>query len=136
MLFRSGLPSGSNLWLYTADFGFYSGSNYESFIRWSGTDTRWTDFYSDHAAWDYVGSSTTYKSRCVYYPIDTSYTLPTTCNDGAATCYTVTYGTVTQPGKIAIDRFDRGAAQLMLLTRFFGSPMRPTHCVWPTKNRL
>ena len=110
-LILGGLTGGSAAWLQTADHSSSGGTPLHGVIQWTGTNQRWAGYYSDQSSCIWSNSFTLYPYRCVYYPIDTSYSGPSACNGGATACFTVTYGTgLSQPGKVWIDPFDRSPA--------------------------
>ena len=116
-LISQGMPNGSGSYLWTAD-EVGDATNTASTVdflaevlTWTGLDRRfsfaWTMGAADQTAtwdWKYM----THPFRCIYYPIDTSYTAPTNCYAG---CFEVAL-----PGTPAatmwFDSQDRAAATL------------------------
>jgi hypothetical protein len=100
-LIDAGLPGGSNSPLWTADATSY---RYNEIISWTATKPAFAAVYPGEAAWSDRGA-TTRLSRCVYLPVDASYTAPaaTACNGG---CFSIATGPVTTWS----DTFDRSPA--------------------------
>jgi hypothetical protein len=68
-LVREGLGNGTNAWLFTSDQRGYNGTNFlVGLVRWSGTQTGFTDLYSTYSSWSYKSNSSTYERpyRCVW----------------------------------------------------------------------
>ena len=69
-LIRSGLPNGTNAWVFTSDQEGYNGTNFlVGLVRWTGTGTTaFLDTYSTYASWGYKSASTSYKRvyRCMW----------------------------------------------------------------------
>lgn len=61
---RHGLPNGSNTWLLTSDIGHGGSSTNVMVIRWTGTDTGFTDQYSTYSTWTGLNSVSPY--RCMW----------------------------------------------------------------------
>jgi len=76
--------------------------------RWGGTDTKFTDHYSEYTTWVTVKDSNTYEYRCVYYPFDMDFSgpVPSQCA-GNFPCFEITKGTGTNQLKIWADSIDR-----------------------------
>ena len=104
-LVTQGLPAGSGAPLWTSDETGYNGSNFTVAVKsWTGSDTsnlyaQGTDF-----TWVYKHDGT-HPFRCIFYPVDTTYTGP-----AAAAC---AGGCTTLPlpggsgAKLWVDSFDR-----------------------------
>lgn len=106
-LIGQGLPNGTNAILWTSDASGYNGTQFMSaIIRWLGLDKRYPYEYSAGAdqttSWDYKTTPKPY--RCIYYPIDPTYTAPATCNGN---CFALTPGT--GPARFTFDGTDRPA---------------------------
>jgi hypothetical protein len=109
LLIQQGLPDGTNAWLWTSDQStFNSGTQFiVQEVRWTGTPNAFL-YSTNDVAW--VTKSSTRPFRCIYYPIDTGYTGPTTsqCSGGGG-CQEFTL-----PGgsgaKLWVDSFDRAPA--------------------------
>lgn len=106
-LVQQGLPAGSNGWVWSADQGDYNGAAYRTHIvRWLGTVSMLGfTTTTDISVSDKV---TNRLSRCIYYPIDTTYTGPAAA-DCAGGCFELAL-----PGsagaKLWLDAFDRAPA--------------------------
>lgn len=104
-LIQQGLPGGSGTWIWSSDQVGHDGNNFLMAVkRWTGVELSHYHAYSSDLTWDYKTSS--YGFRCIYYPVDATYTGPsaTQCNGGACT-------EIALPGssgaKMWIDTFDR-----------------------------
>lgn len=101
-LVRSGMPNGSNTWLWTGDYSRY---DIAQVIRWTGIDKDYTDYYSTYATWQTIkGSSSPY--RCVYYPVDASYQGPPSCTTNFP-CVVTALGNGPVQSKTWFDPVDR-----------------------------
>lgn len=118
-LVNSSLSSGSDQWMWTADWvGNWSSAWRILLVKWAGTisgiDAADGGYTTDGSRQD--GSTRPY--RCVWYPIDTDYSGPDTCNGG---CYEVVLADTDPPVKMWMDKQDRnatnwaGAAQVCYL---------------------
>lgn len=103
-LIQQGLPGGTGTWLWSSDQVGWNGSGFLiAMKRWTGTEPNHFYGYSTDLTWDYRHQSNKY--RCIYYPVDTSYTGPaaSACAGG---CFSVAL-----PGssgaKMWFDSFDR-----------------------------
>ena len=104
-LVRSGMGNGPGTdYLWTADRSRYDTTQT---TRWIGTDTSYTGYYSEYTSWALIDNTNTHQHRCVFYPVDTSYTHPSSAQCAAGIpCDTFDNGA----SKMAMDRFDRAAA--------------------------
>lgn len=86
-LIQAGLPSGSNNWLWTADFGYNDAgtpnSNMSIVLRWAGLTGagQLFDFTGYGVTFSQMSSTTinaanTHSYRYIYYPIDPEYSGP------------------------------------------------------------
>lgn len=111
-LIADGLPYGSGAWLWTSDQEGHNGTNFlNGVVKWSAVDRSFHDASSTYSSWAYKNKSPGYAYRCVYYPIDTEYAGPSSCNGG---CYVLT-----KPGggKTWIDTTDRAKTQYATAVR-------------------
>ncbi|MBK7580468.1 MAG: hypothetical protein IPI67_09715 [Myxococcales bacterium] len=102
-LIQQGLPGGSGAWLWTSDQEGWNGSGFlVATKRWTATEPTHAHTYPTDLSWDY--RHLTHLFRCVYYPVDTTYTGPaaTTCAGG---CFSVSPGS--SGAKMWFDSFDR-----------------------------
>jgi Stigma-specific protein, Stig1 len=109
-LVQQGLPNGSSANLWTSDQVGYNGTNFlASVLSWSALDQRYSFQYTggadNTATWAYK-TDASHPFRCIYYPIDTTYTAPTSCNGG---CFMVTGGGTPAP-TMWFDQTDRPAS--------------------------
>jgi hypothetical protein len=91
--------------MWTSDQNGWNGTQFlVSVKRWTGTDLSHLHAYSKDLSWDYR-TTASYPFRCIYYPVDTSYTGPASASC-AGGCFTVNL-----PGgsnaKMWVDNFDR-----------------------------
>jgi hypothetical protein len=106
-LISQGLPNGSGAWLWTSDQVGYNSIGFLAAIkRWDAIDLMHFYGYPKDLSWDYRTGS--YPFRCIYYPVDTSYTGPA-ASDCAGGCFEVTMPGTSQ-AKIWVDSFDRTSA--------------------------
>ncbi|MCA9517401.1 MAG: hypothetical protein KC635_20815 [Myxococcales bacterium] len=100
-----GTPAASYIWTADGEEGSQGSPNWAAVLRWTGTAPDFTTVWNTWRTWD-PRTTSTYAARCVWYPVDETYTGPTdeTCNGG---CYTVdrTIGVASQ--KVWVDKFDR-----------------------------
>ena len=111
-LIADGLPNGTNSWLWTSDQQGWNGTQFLVGIsKWSGVDTAFSDYYSTYATWTYQ-TNAPLPYRCVYYPVDSAYAGPASCNGG---CFASTKG----GGKIKVwmDQSDRGSVRFYQAVR-------------------
>lgn len=105
-----GLPTGTNAWLWGADVGTIV------LVQATQTGYRWTGsappVYASGNDFSTLARTSTQASRCIYYPVDTSYSGPS-----AAACAAGGGGSckeITLPGgsgaKMWVDAFDRSPA--------------------------
>lgn len=109
LLVQQGLPDGSNAWLWTSDQStFNSGSQFiVQEARWTGTPNAFLYSTTD-VAW--VSKASSRPFRCIYYPVDTGYTGPSTsdCSGGGGCQAFVLPGG--SGATIWMDTFDRAPA--------------------------
>ncbi|MCP4134690.1 MAG: carboxypeptidase regulatory-like domain-containing protein [bacterium] len=61
---KSGLPNGSNQWLWASDQEGYNNTQFViGQVRWTDVDTNFTDAYSTYANWSYMDGK--YGYRCI-----------------------------------------------------------------------
>ncbi len=110
-LARSGMTSGTGNYIWLSDRSRY---DFTQIARWNTTELNYTGYYSQYGSWGSIDNATMYEHRCVYYPIDSSYTPPlaTACASGVA-CQTYNNG----DSKLAIDSQDRPAANYIDATQ-------------------
>ncbi len=78
-LIRDGLPNGTDEWVWTSDEGGYASSAarfYTLVVKWTDTEPRMHFNYPADVSWTQRNTDTSRRLRCVYYPVDTSYTGP------------------------------------------------------------
>jgi len=84
-LIQQGLPSGSDMPIWTSDEVGYNQTQFlSSQIHWAALDQRFSFYYGgadDTITWQYKTNATS-AYRCVYYPIDATYAAPTNCTGG------------------------------------------------------
>jgi hypothetical protein len=100
----SGLPNGSNKWLWVSD---YIANDQVALVRWNDVCKDFSGDYSTFGAWDNHSSSRPYWYRPIYYPINKEYNGPDPldCPKGLYT-YTKSLGNGNVI-KIWIDAVDR-----------------------------
>lgn len=103
------LPGGSNERLWSSDVAGYNGTNFLAHTtRWTGALTEYAFAYSGEISWAY--KTTTGFHRCVYYPVDKTYTGPKTA-DCSGGCFQLAVPG-TSGAKMWFDNFDRPSATL------------------------
>lgn len=85
-LVLQGLPAGSGTELWTSDQTGYNGTNFTvSTVKWTGTVPALRLSYPADVTWIYKHQGNpTRPFRCIYYPVDTTYTGPaaSSCSGG------------------------------------------------------
>lgn len=103
-LIQEGLPNGGGIQVRTADGDGSNGTNYlTQVLIWNGAQPRFGYTFTSEVNWTSRGNNRTF--RCIYYPLDTSYTGPAEADcSGGCTALTL-------PGSPAptiwFDSFDR-----------------------------
>jgi len=103
-LIQQGLPGGTAGWLWTSDQVGYNGANFlVEVAKWTGTAPDFGFVSPADVNWAY--KTKTYAYRCIYYPVDKTYTGPKAA-DCAGGCTTFTLPD-SSGDKIWLDSFDR-----------------------------
>ncbi len=109
-MIQAGLPttqSGSE-WVWTSDQSGFDTVNFlAQIVRWSDGNRRFTMRNDDDSSygWGYKRAGEAFRHRCIYYPIDPTYTGPADSDcSGGCTEFTLPGAT---SAKIWVDTFDR-----------------------------
>jgi hypothetical protein len=115
-LVMAGLPAGSNAWMWTTDqCGMFSGADHlVAALRWNALDLRFPYEYTTDGSttleWT-IKRTGQNASRCIYYPLDPTFTAPATCNGGCFYLPLVPVGG-SMPATLYFDSADRTAATI------------------------